>query len=82
MEQAINAYHNIKSAAEFRELERLRSLAHHNEASALSHARDEVRAEESKKWQKVVTEKDAELARVVADKDAEIARLREELEKK
>ena len=50
-----------------RERERLHSLARHNEAAALRHARDE----EKKKWQNVV-----------ADKDAEIARLREQLKKK
>jgi len=55
-------------------LERLRSLARHNEAAALRHARDEER----EKWQNVVADKDAE----IADKEAEIARLREQLEKK
>jgi len=67
MKQAIKAYHKITATSEFREMERLRSIARHNEAAALRHARDE----ESKKCQNVV-----------ADKDAEIARLREQLEKK
>jgi len=71
MEQAIRAYHQITADSEFRELERLREMARHNEASALRHARDEGKAEERGKWQSVV-----------ADKDAEIARLRAELEKK
>jgi len=71
MEQAIKAYHKIKTEPEFRELERLRSLARHNEAAALRHARDEER----EKWQNVVADKDAEIARVVADKDAEIAQV-------
>ena len=70
MEQAINAYRSITAADEFKEIERLRSLARHNEASALGHARREERA----KWQ-------ATLAKVVAQKDAEIARLRAELGK-
>jgi len=74
----IKAYHNVAASSEFREIERLRSLARHNEASALRHARDEAKAEESKKWQNVVADKDAE----IADKDAEITRLREQLEKK
>jgi predicted transposase/invertase (TIGR01784 family) len=39
MEQAIRA------DPEFRELERLREMARHNEASALRHARDEGKAE-------------------------------------
>jgi len=71
MNQAINAYHNITATPEFREMERLRSLARHNEAAALRHARQEER----KLWQDVVADKDAE----IADKDAEIARLRAKL---
>jgi len=45
MEEAIQAYHQITAESEFRELERLRELARHNEASALRHARNEGRAE-------------------------------------
>jgi len=46
MEQATQAYHHqITTESEFRELERLRELARHNEASALRHARNEGRAE-------------------------------------
>jgi len=71
MKQAIKAYHKITAAAEFREMERLRSLARHNEAAALRHARNEGMEKEREKWQTVV-----------ADKDAEIARLREQLEGK
>ena len=41
MEQAIQAYHQITADSEFRELERLREMARHNEAAALRHARDE-----------------------------------------
>ena len=41
MEQAINAYERITVTPEFQELERLRSLARHNEATALRHARKE-----------------------------------------
>jgi len=67
MNQAINAYYNITAESEFRESERLYEKARHDEASALNHAREE----ESKKWQVVV-----------ADKDAEIARLKAELEKR
>ena len=74
MKEAIKAYHQITAESEFREKERLHSLARHNEAAALRHARAEGRAEgraeERELWQNVV-----------ADKDAEIARLREKLEK-
>ena len=45
MEQAIQAYHQITADSEFREMERLREMARHNEASALRHARDEGKAE-------------------------------------
>jgi len=71
MNEAINAYQRITVSPEFRELERARSLARHDEATALYHAREEGREEADKKWQGVV-----------ADKDAEIARLRAELSRK
>jgi hypothetical protein len=45
MEQAIRAYHQITADSEFREAERLREMARHNEASALRHAREEGKAE-------------------------------------
>ena len=54
MEQAIRAYHQITADPEFREMERLREKARHDEASALRHARDEGKAEEREKWQGVV----------------------------
>jgi len=41
MKQAINAYHQITVTPEFREAERLREMARHNEASALRYAKDE-----------------------------------------
>jgi predicted transposase/invertase (TIGR01784 family) len=41
MEKAINAYNTITVSPEFKELERLRSLARHNEASALRNAREQ-----------------------------------------
>jgi hypothetical protein len=65
--EAIDAYYEITASSEFREMERMRELARHDEASALRHARDEER----EKWQDVV-----------ADKDTEIARLRSELDRK
>ena len=74
-------YAKITPESMARERERLRSLARHNEASALRHARDEER----KKWQNVIVSKDEEIASkdvVIASKKAEIARLRGQLEKK
>ena len=41
MNQAINAYHHITVTPEFKEVERLREMARHNEASALRYAKDE-----------------------------------------
>ena len=55
MEQAIGAYRTVTATDEFKELERLRSRARHNEASALGHARREGIAigaeQEREKWQ-------------------------------
>jgi predicted transposase/invertase (TIGR01784 family) len=45
MGEAVRAYHQITADSEFREMERLREMARHNEAAALRHARDEGRAE-------------------------------------
>ena len=71
MEQAINAYKKITVNPEFRELERQRSYARHNETTALRHARDQER----EIWQGVVAEQAAE----IANKDAENERLRAQI---
>jgi len=91
LNEAVNAYHSVTTSAEFREMERLRIKASHDEAQALGNAerrgvkigekRGEARgvkigAEvERKKWQGVVADKDAALA----DKDAENEKLRKQL---
>ena len=62
MKQAIVAYRKVTATDEFKELERMRSRARHNEASALGHARREAIRETDKKWEGVVAEKDAEIA--------------------
>ena len=46
MEKAIKAYNTITVSPEFKELERLRSIARHNETSALRHEREQAIAEE------------------------------------
>ena len=82
MEQAINAYRSVSAAGEFRELERLRSMARHNEASALGHARREAEEAEREKWQGVVTDLRGTLANkdaALAEKEALIAELRARL---
>ena len=45
MNQAINAYYTITASPEFREVERLREKARHDEAQALYHARQEGKEE-------------------------------------
>jgi len=90
MEQAIGAYRSITATPEFREMERLRSKARHDEAQALHKARLEGARESDEKWQRTVAEKDAALAEkdekwqrtvaeIVEEKDLENARLREQL---
>jgi hypothetical protein len=71
MREAIGAYRQVTATDEFREIERLRSRARHNEASAIGHAVDVER----EKWQGLVAAKDAALA----DKDALIAKLQARL---
>ncbi|MDR1088297.1 MAG: Rpn family recombination-promoting nuclease/putative transposase [Coriobacteriales bacterium] len=67
--EAIGAYREITVSPEFRELERLRSDARHNEASALQYARQEERKLVDARWQSVVADKDAEIARLRARLD-------------
>jgi len=52
MEQAINAYYTITASEKFRELERLRSKARHDEAQALHHAKREQAIEIAQKMLK------------------------------
>jgi predicted transposase/invertase (TIGR01784 family) len=76
MKQAIGAYRHVSATPEFREMERMRSKARHDEAQALRKAGldGEERGEkrERKKWQSVV----AEQAAAIADKDAELEKFR------
>jgi predicted transposase/invertase (TIGR01784 family) len=79
MKQAIGAYRTVTATDEFKELERLRSRARHNEASAIGKARREAIRETDEKWEGVIADKDAELASKDAElegKDAEIAALK------
>ena len=90
MKQAIRAYRSITATPEFREMERVRSKARHDEAQALRKARLDGAESERGQWQSVVAGKDAMLAdkdamladkdAMLADKDAIIARLRAELD--
>ena len=69
MAEAINAYRLVSATDEFKELERLRSRARHNEAAALRHAAEVER----EKWQVVVAEKDTAHAAELAEKDTALA---------
>jgi predicted transposase/invertase (TIGR01784 family) len=72
MTQAVNAYHHVAASGEFRELERLREKARHDEAQALANAR----RIEREKWQVVLAEKDTALAEkdtALAEKDTALA---------
>jgi predicted transposase/invertase (TIGR01784 family) len=86
MEQAVTAYRHVSASGEFKEFERQRDKARHNEASALANAelRGERRgvARERERWQSVVAEKDAEWQGVVAEKDAFIEKLMAQIEHK
>jgi predicted transposase/invertase (TIGR01784 family) len=62
MNQAIGAYRDITATDEFKEVARLRSLARHNEASALA----SERAKTDAKWQKILEAERAENARLRA----------------
>jgi len=62
MKQAIGAYRTVTATDEFREIERQRSRARHNEASALGRAR----REEREKWESVVADKDTEIEQLRA----------------
>ena len=65
MEQAINEYYTITASPEFRELERLREKARHDEAQALYYA-------EQKGRQKGISERNMEIARNALQKKMSI----------
>lgn len=69
MEQAINAYHTITASSEFRELERLREKARHDEAQALYHAKQEGKQEGIQEGiQKGASERSIDIAKsMIAD---------------
>jgi len=60
MNQAINAYYAITASSEFREIERLREKARHDEAQALHHARNEGKIEGK---QEGISERNIEIVR-------------------
>jgi len=73
MEQAIGAYRSVSATDEFKEIERLRSKARHDEAAALNHATEKER----KKWEGIVNKKDAMISMkdaMISEKDAALSK--------
>jgi predicted transposase/invertase (TIGR01784 family) len=69
MSEAIGAYRRVAASPEFREIERMRSRAGHDEAQALYNAE----RLEREKWQGILAEKDAALSEkdaALSEKDA------------
>ena len=80
MNAAVQAYRNVATSSELREIARLRSKAGHDEAQALHNAR----RKEREKLQGVIDEKDAVLAEqagVIDEQAALIAELQAQLYK-
>ena len=71
MTEAVNAYRHVSASNEFKEIERLRSKARHDEAQALRNA--ERKRDEH--WQEV-------MANAISEKDALIAELQAQLANK
>ena len=67
MSQAINAYYTITASSEFREKERLRMKARHDEAQALYHARREARQEEKAEFAKKLIKRNRPTYEIVED---------------
>jgi len=51
MKEAISAYHHVAASPEFKEIERMRSKARHDEAQALWNAEQKGILQEREKWQ-------------------------------
>jgi len=85
MSQVIAAYRHVAATDEFKELERIRHKARHDEVSALNSAERRGEDRERQKWQGVLAEKDVLLANqnaILADKDALIEELLSQLGRK
>ncbi len=67
MSQAINAYYTITDSSEFREKERLRAKARHDEAQALYHARREGKQEEKYEIAKKLLKRNRPVDEIVED---------------
>ena len=69
MSEAVNAYHSVTTLAEFREAERLRIKASHDEAQALGNAERRGERRANAKWKGIAKENEelrAQLAELKA----------------
>jgi len=66
MSEAIMAYRHVAASPEFREMERVRSKARHDEAQAIYNAELKMREQRDEHWQGIVAEKDTTLAEQAA----------------
>ncbi|MCL2662938.1 MAG: Rpn family recombination-promoting nuclease/putative transposase [Oscillospiraceae bacterium] len=87
LSEAVNAYHSVTASAEFKEMERLRIKASHDEAQAVGNAerRGEKRGVKraNAKWKGIVSKKDAALSEkdaALSERDAIIAELRKQMD--
>ena len=81
MNQAINAYYTITASPEFREAERLREKARHDEAQALYRARREGKNEEKIEIARKLLKRNRPIDEIVEDTGLtyeEVERLRTE----
>ena len=63
MEKTIEAYRQVTATDEFRNLERMRKDAHHNEMSAIGNATRKI----EKKYKAIVAKKDSEIEKLKAE---------------
>jgi carbamate kinase len=66
MSEAVMAYRHVAASPEFREMERVRSKARHDEAQAIYNAEQRGAEIEREHWQGVVADKDTALAEQAA----------------
>jgi len=66
MSEAVMAYRHVAASPEFREMERVRSKARHDEAQAIYNAEQRGEERANANWQGVVAEKDTTLAEQAA----------------
>jgi len=79
MEQAIGAYHEITAESTFRESERLRIRASHDEAQALGNAERRGEARGEARAEKRAAKERKRMQSIIDDKDAENEKLRNQL---